>query len=69
MEVGKEIESWFCYGMPSEPLTEEQRIEIIDFAHRFEECNESIEELAAMPDHALIRTTYCAMADYASGQI
>lgn len=69
MEVGREIESWYCYGMPAEPLTEDQRAEIVEFADRFEECNEDAQELAALDDHALIRVAYCAMADYASGQI
>lgn len=67
--IGADVENWVCYGMPSEPLTSEQREAIIDYASGFEERSDTREELQAAADHDLIRTAYWAMADYARGQM
>lgn len=67
--IGEKVESWYCYGMPAEPLTAEQRDEVIDFARTFEECNETREELSAMDDSGIVSAAYSAMYDYARGQM
>lgn len=67
--IGMKIEGWYCYGMPAEPLTPEQRAEVIDFARTFEECGDSREELEAMDDAGIVSAAYSAMADYARGQM
>lgn len=67
--IGMKIESWYCYGMPTEPLTPEVRAQIIDYARTFEECSDSREELEAMDDSGIISAAYSAMADYARGQM
>jgi hypothetical protein len=67
--IGERIESWVCYGMPAEPLTQEERAAIVDYADSFEECDESSDELHRQTDYDLIHIAYRAMADYASGQM
>ncbi len=67
--IGMKIEQWVCYGMPTEPLTLEQRAQVIDYARSFEECGESREELEAMDDSGIISAAYQAMAEYAQGQM
>jgi hypothetical protein len=67
--IGYEVENWVCNGMPTEPLTEEQREAVMDYADWFEECDYSREDLASLPDHRLIEVCYAAMADYARGQM
>lgn len=67
--IGYDVENWVCYGMPTEPLSSEQRESVIEYARSFEECDHSHEELVALADHDLIRACYQAMADYARGQM
>lgn len=67
--TGMKVERWYCYGMPAEPLTAEQRSEVIDFARSFEECSHSRDELTALDDGGLVAVAYRAMADYARGQM
>lgn len=67
--IGMKIEGWYCYGMPTEPLTPELRAQVIDYARTFEECSQSREELAAMDDSGIISAAYSAMAEYAQGQM
>jgi hypothetical protein len=67
--TGQQIEAWYCYGMPNDPLTIPERDRIAKFAADFEECDMSVQQLVGLDDHQLIRVAYCAMADYASGQI
>lgn len=67
--IGSKIEDWVLYGKPTEPLTPEQRAEIIEYAASFEECTASRAELEGTPDHDLISAAYWAMADYARGQL
>ena len=67
--IGMKIEAWVCYGMPTEPLTPEQRTKIREYAESFEECWHDHDELVDMDDHDLIRAAYQAMADYAQGQM
>ncbi len=66
---GVTIENWYCYGMPAEPLTPDQRAEIIEYTDRFEENSYSREELAVMDDEGIVAAAYSAMADYARGQM
>lgn len=67
--IGRDVAGWACHGMPTEPLTSEQRASVIHFADGFEECSHPREELARMTDHRLIDTCFAAMADYARGQL
>lgn len=69
MTIGEFVEGCVCYGMPSEPLTQQKRDEIRDFAEGFEECGADHDTLVDASDHDLIRLAYQAMADYASGQL
>ncbi|MGE0329730.1 MAG: hypothetical protein AB7P37_03445 [Ramlibacter sp.] len=66
--IGMQVEAWHVYGMQG-PLTAEQRTAVINFAHSFEECSKTPEELALMDDPELISTAYYAMAEYANGQL
>lgn len=67
--IGMKVESWYCYGMPTAPLSDEQRREVIDFAASFEECCYARPELVELDDSAIISAAYWAMADYARGQM
>lgn len=67
--IGVKVENWYCYGMPTARLSPELRAKVLDFAHSFEECAYSREELAAMDDEGVIGAAYWAMRDYARGQL
>lgn len=67
--IGMRVDGWYCYGMPAEPLSPEQRAEVIDYARSFEECSYSRDELEALDDEGIVSAAYSAMADYARGQM
>lgn len=68
INVGAQVEEW-TYTPPTEPLNEQQRALVIEFAAGFEECHWPREVLATMEDISLISAAYMAMADYARGQM
>lgn len=69
MTVGQLVEDLTCYGWPAgRKLTDDERRDIVSYAHSFEECRYGAAELEALSDQDLVSAAYCAMAEYASGQ-
>lgn len=68
--IGMRVEDLFCNGFGAgETLSDVERVEIVEWTLRFEECSYSREDLGAMSDKDLIGAAYWAMSEYASGQI
>ena len=70
MSIGQLVEDLHCNGIPDgRTLTPQERLDIVEFALSFEECQEPRDVLEAKSDKDLVMSAYWIMAEYASGQV